>query len=171
MRVFCKKGICGVALLLGIFSQGGGLPASADQYIFADRQTASNLVLDDMRGGFVTDSGLQFSLGIIKAVLVNGVLETVSSLNIPNIASMGSSLASQQNSSQMNAVTLAQTPGSTNVATLIQNIGYGVLVQNKANNTFIQGMSIVNMTTNSASVFRQMNIMTNMSQQFINFSR
>jgi hypothetical protein len=173
MRRLCKKAICSTALLLGMLYQGGGLPASAGQYVFADRHAASNRVLDDMCGGFVTDGGLQFSLGITKAVLVDGVLEAISTLNIPNITSAGNSkLAAQQNTNQLNAVSsVVQNPGTSNAYTLVQNMGNGALIQNSANGKYIQDMSIVNMTTNSASIFRQMNIMSDMNQQLINFSR
>src|SRR5205085_7014084 len=41
--------------------------------------------LDRMRGGFVTDTGLQISFGIERAVYINGSLVTTTSLNVSDL--------------------------------------------------------------------------------------
>jgi hypothetical protein len=172
MRKLCRIRIVGAALLAGIFSLGGGLPASAGQYVLADRQTVTNPELDAMRGGYITDSGFQLSLGIVKAVIVDGALQTVSSLSIPNLANRGhadtvtivQNYASQILSQQGNQMPVSQAGGSTNV----ENIGNLTLIQNSANQKGIQIGTVVNMTTNSLSMFRQLNSMSNIRQQFIN---
>ena len=167
----------GIAFLLsGIFIQGGGLPAFAGQYVFTERQAAAISDLDAMRGGFVTDGGLQFSLGITKAVLIDGVLQTISTLNIPNVASItnngttkNSSSASGNNVPASTTFNVAFPQGVGNASTVVMNFGnYGTLIQNTANNKLIQNMTIVNLTTNSASILRQVNFMSNVNQQLVN---
>ncbi|HET6421650.1 MAG TPA: hypothetical protein VFG19_15955 [Geobacteraceae bacterium] len=218
MRKLWKKRIGAAALLAGIFSQCGGLTASAGQYVFADRHHVTDPELDAMRGGFVTDSGLQFTLGITKAVIIDGVLQTISSLNIPNLAnlngtlknlpfaaqtgstastpatgsatvtvpsvpvSVGATGSARNGGQQADAITITQNSGSQMVvqqgnqvtvpqlsgSTSVQYTGGGTLIQNSANQKVIQNMTIVNMTTNSATIFRQLNITANIRQQFIN---
>jgi hypothetical protein len=167
----------GIAILLsGIFIQGGGLPAFAGQYVLADRQAAAISDLDAMRGGFVTDVGLQFTLGITKAVLIDGVLQTISTLNIPNVASITNNgtaknpaSASGNNTPTSTTFNAAFPQDIGNASTVVMNFGnYGTLVQNTANNKLIQNMTIVNLTTNSASILRQVNFMSNVNQQLIN---
>lgn len=89
MRKLRKKSIDAAALLATfVVFLGSGTPASAERIALKNRQTVSNSELDKMRGGFVTETGFQFSLGIIKAVVIDGVLQTVGSLNIPNMANL-----------------------------------------------------------------------------------
>jgi hypothetical protein len=158
-------------LLAGIFFLAGVLPASAGQYVLADRQTVTNPELDAMRGGYVTDSGFQISLGITKAVFVDGVLQTLSSLNIPDLANRrhadtvtivqnsGSQILGQQG----NQVSDPQAGG----LTILTNNGLTV-IQNSLNQQVIQHKTIVDVTTNSVSVVRQMNTTSHIRQQFIN---
>ena len=222
MRKFYNKGIGIAALMAGIFIQGGGLSASASPYVLADRQAVTSSELDAMRGGFVTDNGLQFSLGITNAVLVGGVLQSLNSLNIPDISSIlnstlkniapapaavgstsgspasvpaavGSTSGSPaagvgnnpQTSPQNGSVVTVQNSGTTGIPAVQQvvvpqasastvvlnsnNLGNNVtLIQNSANNARIQNINTVNLITNSASIFRQLNFMPNVQQQLIN---
>jgi hypothetical protein len=189
-----------------------------------------------MRGGFVTDNGLQFSLGITNAVLVGGVLQSLNTLNIPDISSIlnstlkniapapaavgstsgspasvpaavgstsgspasvpaavGSTSGSPaagvgnnpQTSPQNGSVVTVQNSGTTGIPAVQQvvvpqasastvvlnsnNLGNNVtLIQNSANNARIQNINTVNLITNSASIFRQLNFMPNVQQQLIN---
>jgi hypothetical protein len=175
-----------------------------------------------MRGGFVTDNGLQFSLGITNAVLVGGVLQSLNSLNIPDISSIlnstlkniapapaavgstsgttpvpaavgstsGSPAAGVGNNPQTSpqngsSVVTVQNSGTTGIPAVQQvvvpqasastvvlnsnNLGNNVtLIQNSANNARIQNINTVNLITNSASIFRQLNFMPNVQQQLIN---
>jgi hypothetical protein len=187
MKKSCRNRIVGAALLAGIFFLAGGMPASAGQYVLADRQTVTNPELDAMRGGYVTDSGFQFSLGITKAVLVDGVLQTLSSLNIPDIKDVNKIKTSvtqwlvQQGAVHQNSgsgtnsdSTYLQNIGNATIGTIntgptfVQNTGNGTVIQNSANQKVIQNTTVMNVTTNSASMFRQMNITSNFRQQFIN---
>lgn len=170
MRKSCIKAISCAALLVAIFVHSEGLSASANQYALADCQTVSNLELDAMRGGFVTASGLQFSMGITKAVLVGGVLQTFSELNIPNMAkptSVSSAFVRNSDVSMLIQQGSQRVISHANGSTLVQNTGNGTLVQNSANQKVIQNITTLNMTTNSASMFRNLNIMTNIKHQFI----
>lgn len=170
MRKFYNKGIGIAALMAGIFIQGGGLSASASPYVLAERQAVTSSELDAMRGGFVTDGGLQLSLGITSAVLVGGVLETISSLNIPNLPNLSSIVNSALKNITTPALssvssTSALASGS-NIPSLQNDSNY--VIQNSTPQQLIQHETIVNLTTNSASIFRQLNFMTNVQQQFIN---
>ncbi|RQW88067.1 MAG: hypothetical protein EHM79_06525 [Geobacter sp.] len=204
MKRLWNKRLASAASLTAIFVLGGNLTAFADQYIFANRQTVTIPELDAMRGGFVTNGGLQISLGIIKAVLVDGVLQTVNSLNISNITNVNNSLKNVTTGSlQVNNIpsepatgqasnvetgnapnndsTIVQSSGiqlpvqQENVpnqqsggTTLVQNLGNLTLIQNSLDQKVIQNITIVNTTVNSLSMLRQLNMTSNIKQQFIN---
>jgi len=203
MKRLWNKRLASAVSLTAIFVLGGNLTAFADQYIFANRQTVTIPELDAMRGGFVTNGGLQISLGIIKAVLVDGVLQTVNSLNISNITNVNNSLKNvttgslqvsipseaaegqvskvETGNAPNNDSTIAQSSGTQmpvqqeNVTnqqsggtTLVQNLGNLTLIQNSLDQKVIQNITIVNTTVNSLSMLRQLNMTSNIKQQFIN---
>lgn len=203
MKRLWNKRFAAAASFTGIFVLGGNFTAFADHEIFANRQTVTNPELDAMRGGFLTNSGLQVTLGIIKAVVVDGVLQTVNSLNISNLADVNSSLKnvttgslhvsipSEPAEGQASNVETGSSPDYDNTftqssgtqltvqqenltnqqsggTTLVQNIGNLTLIQNSLDQKAIQNITIVNATVNSISMLREMNMTSNIKQQFIN---
>ncbi len=67
--------------ILVLYSNSSG----ADLVSFQGVVSVSNQRLDRMRGGFITSSGLELSISIIKAVKIDGILQTVSRLIMPKL--------------------------------------------------------------------------------------
>ena len=61
-------------------------PPAEEQNLADDWQPVSSDQLNGLRGGFDLDNGLKVSIGIERAVYVNGDLVTTSSLNIPDMS-------------------------------------------------------------------------------------
>lgn len=167
MRKLLRKRVIVVVLSMGIVF-GGSYPTLAGQYKLAGYNVVANCELDTMRGGFVTDGGLQISFGITSAVLVNGMLQAINALtaNLTNSDTTSASLpvtinpASAQIGSQ-------QVIGDT----IVKQTDNFTLIQNRADSIPIQNIKIVNATTNSMSMIRQINMMTSITQQMINVLR
>lgn len=155
MTTMVRKHLNGVVLLVGLLVISAGCPASAAMNEFDEWNIVSDHDLSTMRGGFVAPGGLEISLGIVKAVIVDGVLQTTSTLTISKLGAHGitptqiSTLQSQS-------------------AALVQNMGNRIIIQNGVNQKTIQNMTIVNATVNSVSQFRDINLMSRINQQLRN---
>jgi len=229
IRKFFHKRMVSGAILVGVVLLSGIRPASAGSYALAGHKAVANAELDTMRGGFVTDSGLQISLGIIKAVVVDGVMQVLNQLNIPNMTNLSKLYNNIQSSSSTTvssavsrpqALTIPATSSEPTQAviaehtppvalvnlpsqvqngdkktdtvsisqnfvnqstsqqgnqggqlpqaalTVVQQIGNMTLIQNNANQKVIQNFTVLNLTSNSATMFRQFNTMLNIRQPF-----
>jgi hypothetical protein len=165
MRKLLSKRVSVVALSLGIVF-GGSYPALAAQYELANYQVVTNYELDTMRGGFVTDGGLQISVGIIKAILVDGLLQTINTLNIPKMTKADGTYVSLPTSINTDPMQIGsqQSDG----ATLVHNLGNAIVVQNSLNRQVIQNKTVLNATSNSMSMFREVNLVSRINQQMVN---
>jgi len=116
--------------------------------------------LDQVRGGFQTDTGLQMTFGIERAVYINGSLVTTTNVNVAETAN---GVAVQV---PVAAVTTGAGAGSGNL-TVIQNgagnsfmtgpispATVGTVVQNTLNNQNIQNMTTINATVNSLQLMK-----------------
>jgi hypothetical protein len=115
--------------------------------------------LDDVRGGFDMN-GISFTIGIERAVYINGTLIATNVLNVKDLQSTvgGSSMASalpqvSQNSQQVSSGSLGviQNGPSNNVASQVIQNPAATVIQNSLNDQTIQ-----NVTTINASVFNSM---------------
>jgi hypothetical protein len=164
MRKLLIKRASVVVLSMGIVF-GGSYPTLAAQNELAGYHVVANCELDTMRGGFVTDGGLQVSFGITSAVLVNGVLQAINSLDISALTKAGT--------------TSVSLPGAVNSAlvqngngeTLVKQTDSFTLIQNSANGIPIQTIKTINATVNSVSMLREVNMVTRINQQLINMLR
>jgi hypothetical protein len=233
MKASAIKGFIGTCAVCVVCVTAPVSEASAG-YVVPEARAATNAELEDMRGGFIADGGLRVSLGIVRAVFVDGILQAVSSFNLkdalgirttvetatktsplvafsspspdrgasakvqgetpPSNSSQAALAVSREpaaaaassgvritgeaapaahvtasGSSKAAADTLV--PVSTDAATQVKNIGNLTLVQNSADQKVIQNFTVVNATTNSLSVIRQVNMMMNIRQQFINMTK
>jgi hypothetical protein len=195
MRNLLRKRVKRVALLIGIVLVCSH-PASANLCEFEGGKVVADRQLDTMRGGFITTSGLEVSIGITKALIVDNVVQAVSQLNIPNLSQMGSkstdtpavvtvsTMPESQSAGQSTSPAASSQPvvitweGSspsvvvnsqqTNPATVVQNLGGPVVVQNSKDGAEIRNVTILNATANSASMIRAINLSSRISQQMIN---
>lgn len=114
--------------------------------------------LDNMRGGFEIDGGLKVSLGIERAVLINGQLVTTTSLNIRDLQNLSGGQAAQLGSLASGTLGLVQN-GPGNTANIVSAPGtMGTVVQNTLNNQNINNVTVINATVNSMQMFRSLNL-------------
>ncbi|CAN0620792.1 conserved protein of unknown function [Burkholderia multivorans] len=118
--------------------------------------------LDAMRGGFDLPGGLTVSFGMSRVAFVNGNLVTTTSFDIPDV----SRITAQQ----------AQALAAANVGALIQNgpgnavqpgalpALTGALIQNTLNNQHIQAVTTIDMSVNTLSMFKALNVMSTLNQ-------
>jgi hypothetical protein len=191
MRNLLKKRMKRVALFIGIVLACSH-PAAANLCEFDGEKVVANQELDTMRGGFITTSGLEISISIIKAVVVDGALQTVSQLNMQlGSASKNSqpvittyTPTANQTADESAAPTITVIPAAasgnsgsptivinskqTELATFVQNFGGPIVVQNSKDGVTIQNNTAINATTNSVTLMRQMNLSSRINQQMIN---
>jgi hypothetical protein len=118
----------------------------------------SNSRLDGMRGGFETDSGLQISFGIQRAIYVNGNLVTSNSVNIPDVGQMTAAQATAL-AAVANAVNVVQLgPGNSFDPTALTHATAATVVQNSLNNQNIQTLTTLSTAVNTLDAFKNMNL-------------
>ena len=150
----------------------GVLLSVASQAVFAADsvtrwQAVSDERLEQVRGGFDLGSGIVASLGIDRAVYVNGSLVTHTSINIPDISHI-SSVQATALAAVMNSANLVQIgPGnSIDPSTLSQARG-ATIIQNTLNNQQIQALTTLNVSTNSLNMFRAMALQDSLQSALI----
>ncbi|WP_266181464.1 hypothetical protein [Dyella humicola] len=120
--------------------------------------------LDDMRGGFDLGNGLVASLGIDRAVYVNGDLVTSTSFNIPDISHITTTQAAALNTA-LNSVSLTQVgPNNTFDPGSLGHTTAATVIQNTLNNQNIQSITTINASSNSLNAFRQANFQSALQQ-------
>jgi hypothetical protein len=118
----------------------------------------SNSRLAGMRGGFETDSGLQISFGIQRAIYVNGNLITSTSVNIPDIGQMNAAQATAL-AAVANTVNLVQIgPGNSFDPASLTHTTAATVVQNSLSNQNIQSLTTLSTAVNTLDAFRNMNL-------------
>ena len=175
MKKLLGKQMKRVAMVVGVLMVCSH-PASANLCEFDGAQVVANQDLDNMRGGFVTNSGLQISLGIIRAVGIDGVLQAISTVNIANTPQLSTQLAKLGFSTSNAQTTAEATAGITSQqadgATLVKNTGNLMIVQNSENNKLIQNTQIFNVVVeNTRNVQRALNLSSSFRQQMMNMFR
>lgn len=118
----------------------------------------SDARLEAARGGFDLGGGLIASLGIDRAVYVNGTLVTALHIQVPDIARLNATQASALSSAMNNAAVVQNGPGnSVDSAALGQSMAATVL-QNTLDNQRIAAQTTLNVSVNTLSAFRSLNL-------------
>ena len=109
--------------------------------------------LDTMRGGFSLPSGLNLSFGIERAVFIDGVLMTSTSLNIPNVGRMTTDEAT--------ALAAATAPlllqnGPGNVVTAGSGHA-GLTIQNTLDDQVISSLTTLNISVDTLGLYKTLN--------------
>jgi hypothetical protein len=119
-----------------------------DDFLFSPKKAINLQRLDNLRGGFLTDSGLKIALGIERSVFINNELVSTTFLNVPDLAALsgrGAAAAQLQGS----PTTVIQNGGGNNLGqSVLQSFGPGLLtvIQNSLDNQLIQGRTVINTT-------------------------
>ena len=114
--------------------------------------------LAEMRGGFVTPSGLILSLGIERSVAINGITVSQSSLHISDVRAIGSAEAlALKNALQPGAL---QRGADGLLTSSAGQLAGGTIVQNALNDQAIATRTVISTTVNSGSLLKEINFMS-----------
>ena len=132
---------------------------AADLLQLAALDTAS---LDEVRGGFELEGGrLKFTIGIERAVYINGNLVAANVLNLKDLQSTtgGTSVAGALPAATSGAVIVQNGPaGSNYVAPQVAQNPTATVIQNSLNDQKIQNVTTINASVNSLQTVRAMSV-------------
>ena len=113
----------------------------------------SDSKLNRIRGGFVTDNGLQISFGIERAVYINGALVTSTSLNVSDLGkTAGGQAQPAPGAASVGNLALIQTgAGNTFSVGPVSAATVGTVVQK------IQTLTLINASVNSLQIMKSNN--------------
>jgi hypothetical protein len=135
----------------------GGAVAESAPWTSVDNRT-----LDAMRGGFDFGNGLSVSFGITRAVYINGVLVTSTTLNVGDLARITPDQAALVNR-QATAMNLVQNgPGNTVALPGSDLVKPGTIIQNTLNNQNIQNQTVIDLTSNAMGLVKNLNALTSL---------
>ena len=118
----------------------------------------SDARLEAARGGFDWGGGLVASLGIDRAVYVNGTLVTSLHVQVPDLARVTAEQASALSSAMNNMAVVQNGAGnSIDPAALGRSMAAAVL-QNTLDNQRIAAQTTLNVSVNTLSAFRNLNL-------------
>ncbi|HSV60094.1 MAG TPA: hypothetical protein VLJ19_14465 [Variovorax sp.] len=114
----------------------------------------SDSTLDSQRGGFDIGTGLLVNFGISRAIYINGVLMSETTLNFGQLDKLTAAQATELGR-QLSTLNLVQNgPGNTVEGPLG---GVGTVVQNTLNNQNIATHTVINAQTNGMSLMKDLN--------------
>ncbi|WP_153145302.1 hypothetical protein [Dechloromonas sp. H13] len=149
--------------------QQAGAKRSSIRQAAADRQhplgqqlaAVDSEALDQIRGGFeIEGSGLKFSIGIERAVFINGNL-VASTVLVPKdlqATSGGASAPSTIPAASTGGLAIVQNGTGNNVSAQINPNMAGTIIQNTLNDQKIQNVTTINATVNSLQTMRAMSV-------------
>jgi hypothetical protein len=124
--------------------------------------TVGDDTLDHMRGGFDPGNGLLVSFAITRAVYINGSLVTQTTLDFSHITDL-TAVQTAQLGKQLSNLNLVQNgPGNT-AQTLPSGASVGTIVQNTLNNQQIQSQTVINASSNSIGMIKNLNTLTTLN--------
>jgi len=109
--------------------------------------------LDAVRGGFDLGDGLEASLGIERAVYIDGNLVTYTSVNIPDLAHVTTQQAMAL-ASALSTVNVQSGPGNTFDPSSLGSTTAATVIQNTLNNQTIRSLTTLNVAVNTLNAFR-----------------
>jgi len=136
--------------------------AERQQYPFDQQLVALDMdSLDEIRGGFELEgSGLKFSIGIERAVFINGNL-VANTVLVPKDLQQtagGASVASALPAGSTGTLGIIQNGTGNNVSAQISPNLAGTVIQNTLNDQKIQNVTTINATVNSMQTLRTMSV-------------
>jgi hypothetical protein len=139
--------------------------------IGSDMVAVSSQRLDEVRGGFVTETGLKVSFGIERAVYLNGSLVTTTSLNISDLSKIAGGQA-QVTGAGSGSLALVQS-GSGNAFSpgSISSTAAGTVIQNTLDNQKINTITRIDAVVNSSGILRSINLQSSMRSAIVDSLR
>ena len=138
-----------------------GYAGSADNPFSSENAVASE-TLDDYRGGFVTNNGLEVSLGIERIVTINGNVAEHSDLELGDLGRLtsGQSTLTADTAAQ---VRLIQNGGGQFAVQMGDTTLGGTVIQNSLNNQLINNQTIINASVNARGLLQTLNFQSSLA--------
>ena len=133
-----------------------------------DQLAVRDADLDEMRGGFETNTGLLISFGIERMVYVNGNLVTTTSFNIADVAKITAEEARMLGAATGTLALVQIGPGNTLQTGPMSQTAIGTVIQNTLNNQKIQSVTTINTTVNSFELLKSLNLQSVLKDVQIN---
>ncbi|MDI9240028.1 hypothetical protein QLQ15_14030 [Lysobacter sp. LF1] len=150
MRSPCLTTLLAAGLTLASAAATAAPPGAA---LGADWVAVDPALLDDLRGGFMTEHGMTLSFGIERAVFVNGELAATTRVQIPDVARMTPDQAREL--ARFNDGVVVQV-GPNNHFEPAGNLS-GVLIQNSLDGQDIRALTTVNVGVDTLAAFQDLN--------------
>lgn len=120
--------------------------------------------LDRQRGGFMTASGLEVSLGIERLVTINGAEVSRTNIAVADIGSLSAEQA-RETGAALSAVKLIQNGVGNNVMTAFSNTTLGgTVIQNTLNDQRIESRTLISASVNSMDLLNTLHFHGNVSE-------
>jgi hypothetical protein len=157
-----KLQLSGTFLLLGLILPSiCPIPAGSDE--FSCWKSATNLELDEIRGGFITDQGLPITFGYNETATINGVSVLNTKFNI-----------SQADVSALPYIKLIQS-GANNLfpdpGNVSKNLAVLTAIQNTIDKQIINHATTIDISVTNQGLLRNMNLSNSLTHQMINGMR
>ena len=138
-----------------------GYAGSADNPFSSENAVASEQ-LDDYRGGFVTNNGLEVSLGIERIVTINGNVAEHSDLELGDLGRLtsGQSTLTADTAAQ---VRLIQNGGGQFAVQMGNSVLGGTVIQNSLNDQLIRNQTIINASVNARGPLQTLNFQSSLA--------
>lgn len=164
MRSPCLKTL--LATALAVASAAAIAAPPADAALGAEWIAVDPALLDELRGGFLTENGMSLSFGIERAVFVNGELMATTRVQIPDVARMTSDQA--RDLARFNEGVVVQVgPGNTFEPSSSLN---GVLIQNTLDGQDIRALTTVNVGVDTLAAFQDLNTQATLNNAILQAS-
>lgn len=119
--------------------------------LFVGAKVVADAVMDTVRGGFETDTGLRMSFGIERLVYINGELSSTTRLNVSDLSALtGGAINPASLPAIGSTVAVIQNgPNNTFVADALASGSIATVIQNSLDNQHINAVTTVNASVNS----------------------
>lgn len=138
-------------------------PSSAQEDLFNEFDKLDDTALEGQRGGFVTESGFNVSVGLERITAINGQVIHAVKLDLGDLSTLtarGLSAAGLNLNPAATAI-IQNGPGNTVTSDVLQNLSNGAVatvVQNSLDNQQLQNITVINTTVTGMQTFRNMNV-------------
>lgn len=138
-------------------------PARAEDDPFSAANAVDPARLDELRGGFNTDSGLTVSLGLERIVTINGTVVERSQLDLGDLGRLTSGQATLSPDAVGQLRLIQNGAGSDFDVQLGSNALGGTVIQNSLNNQLINNQTIINASVNARGLLQALNFQASLA--------
>ena len=146
---------------------------AAERVAFQPTQwiSASNAQMDNTRGGFNLDTGLNVSFGIIRTVTINGNLVSRTNFDLPDITRINADQARLVNKALGETGLIQSGSGNFIDPSIMTSLNGGTIIQNSLNDQQIQTLTVINTGVNSLGLLKSINTQGVLADSLLRSSR